>query len=373
MNVLIIPDKFKGSLTAQEICELAEETLKSYNTNFAIKSIPFADGGEGSLDSITDALQLKTRKIQVFDPLMRPIEAYYKYDKHTAYIEMAQASGLNLLNSHERNCYFTSSFGTGQLIKDCIENEISNILLFIGGSATNDAGIGMAAALGYSFIDKNGSILDPIGKNLSEIDDYISTSNIFSTVNIQVATDVNNPLYGINGAAHVYGPQKGASKSQILALDEGLKNISQLVKRKTGIDYSNVPGSGAAGGVGAGAQIFFNATIQSGFSTMVDILSVESSIKWADLVITGEGKLDRQTIEGKVVAGIASLTKKHNKKLVIICGERAQEIDSPIQKKIGVWKIMALKNDSMTTQESMSNARQLLESKVHELAICISD
>lgn len=261
MKIVLAPDKFKGSLTGIEFCNAVEEGIKSVIPDAEIIKLPLADGGDGTVEILDYHLEGKHIKIKVNDPLFRPIEVSYLFIESslTAYIEMAEASGMNLLTGEEQNCFLTTSYGTGEMIHHAINNGVKTIILGIGGSATNDCGIGMACALGYVFLDKNGNEVTPIGENLSKIK-KIDTSNVkevLKEITFKIACDVTNPLYGTNGAAYVYASQKGASPKEVSLLDQGLKGIASVFIKQFGVDVQKINGTVAAGGMGTGTLIFF--------------------------------------------------------------------------------------------------------------------
>jgi len=322
MKILIAPDKFKGSLSANGVCEALKKGIEKTSSSTEIFVKPLADGGDGSLDVLQHYLDLKTITIRVNDPLMRPIEASYSMAENKAYIEMASASGLVLLQEEERDCMYTTSYGTGELIVDAIQKEATKIYLFIGGSATNDGGIGIASALGYRFLNAFGKELLPIGKNLALIKEIDQTQLRYdlSTISLQVICDVNNPFYGENGAAYVYAAQKGANAEDIVLLDRGLENLADCLVHQNYPAIAQVPGAGAAGGVGGGAIAFFGAKLVPGIQTFMELTKLEATLKDCDLIITGEGKIDRQTEQGKVVSGVCEIAQKYQKPVIAICG-----------------------------------------------------
>ena len=358
MKILIAPDKFKGSLSAQEVCVALSKGLKNANPNIEIITRPMADGGDGSLKVLAHYVDLKTITLEVEDPLFRPIDASYSMAGNTAYIEMAAASGLALLKEKERNCMETSSFGTGELILDAIRKGATTIYLFIGGSATNDGGMGIAAALGWSFYNKNGELLVPTGENLRAVT-KIDGSFLFykpAKVNFKVICDVNNPFYGENGAAYVYAPQKGASPDEVKILDDGLRNLTEQLKAGNHREISNIPGAGAAGGVGGGAIAFLDAELVSGISTFLEITALEKEIDSCDLVITGEGKLDVQTEQGKVISGVCELAAKYDKRVIAVCGDA----DLPISKSLKIQQIYTVLSKAHSIAEAMEKAEEKL-------------
>lgn len=260
MKIILAPDKFKGSLTGNEFCDVVTIGIKKTIPTAEIIRLPLADGGDGTIEVLANPLQGELISVQVNDPLFRKIEASYLWieTKQTAFIEMAEASGMKLLQAAEQNCRKTTTFGTGEIILKAIEKGAKTIILGIGGSATNDCGIGMAKALGYNFLDKNNQEIIPIGENLSSIQ-QIDTSKVhpkLASIDFKIACDVTNPLHGLQGAAHVYGAQKGASQNDIELLDNGLIHIAKIFQKEFNIDAQNIEGSGAAGGMGAGTTVF---------------------------------------------------------------------------------------------------------------------
>ncbi len=359
-KVLIAPDKFKGSLTAIEVCRAVQNGIQKYDANIECIFHPLADGGEGTLDTLENSLQLESRTLTVNDPLFRPITGDYRLNGHSAYIEMSTASGLELLSQLERNCMDTTSYGTGELISDAIKHGAKEIYLFIGGSATNDAGIGLLSALGYRFLNESGKGVQPIGsalKDIVSIDDSELKLNL-DQINVTVVCDVTNPLYGPLGAAYIYGPQKGASLEEIEVLDLGLVNFNEIVKSKYGKDLSKLEGGGAAGGIGAGAVGLLNAQLQPGIQSVMDITGFKKHIEDIDLIVTGEGKLDSQTVRGKVVDGVYKSASLNRIPMTIICGV-AEDLDI-INEKINS-PLYQIKTDDISFHDAMNNAKEHVE------------
>lgn len=317
MKVLICPDKFKGSLSANDVCKALRDGLLRTNAELEISIHPLADGGDGSIEILKMFYDLDLSAVETVDPLGRSIVAHYYTSKDSAFIELASASGIVLLQEEEKDPLKTSTLGTGLMIKDAIGRGFKNINLFIGGSATNDAGIGIAYALGFSFLDYNGVVLKPIGMNLDRIHSIQNNSNKdFEDVEITVLCDVINPMYGPDGAAMVYASQKGASDEDILLLDSGLKSFAGLIKIERSIDLADHPGMGAAGAVSASLVALLNAKIENGFQMLSKLTEFENAITNSDLVITGEGKIDSTSFQGKVVGNVFRLCKKYK----IPCG-----------------------------------------------------
>ena len=373
MKVLIAPDKFKGSLSAQDVCNAVECGLKEFDSSIEIIKHPLADGGEGTLDILQNYFNLKTVSALVANPIFKYISASYKTSSDTAYIEMSNASGLQLLAKEEQNCYLTSTYGTGQLILDALQKGFKNIVLFIGGSATNDAGIGMATALGYEFYNKQNNRITPIGKELINID-RIDTANVLfnlNEINFTVVCDVKNPLYGENGAAHTYGKQKGASLEEIELLDLGLKHFSTQIEKFLNKSVATIEGAGAAGGLGAGARCFLNATIKSGINFIIEQTQFEKHLdNNVDLIITGEGSVDKQTLEGKVVKGVSVIANKNNIPYIILAGiVKDKEL---IQKRLNPLAINSIMDLKVPFEDAIEHAFQHIKSITLDIIKSIS-
>lgn len=323
MKVVIAIDAFKGSLSSIEAgMAIKEGILKACDAEIVVK--PLADGGEGTVDALFYGTDGSEVKIDVSGPLGEKVTCTYGILKggKTAIIEMAQAAGIKLVPKHKLNPLYTTTYGVGEMIKDAIDRGCRNFIIGIGGSATNDGGIGMLKALGYEFYDAEGLPVNPIGNDLSKIAS-LKTDNAhdkLSECSFRIACDVNSPLYGPTGAAYVFGPQKGATPQIVEALDAGLRNYSEVVKKTTGKDTSSIAGAGAAGGLGYAFITFLNAKLESGINIILDEIRLEDDIKDCDVVITGEGKLDYQTTMGKAPIGVAKLAKKHGKTVIAFAG-----------------------------------------------------
>lgn len=359
-KIIIIPDSFKGSASSLEVCNYIERGVLKVIKDADIIKIPVADGGEGTVESILYAAGGNIKKINVKNPEGKLIEAKYGIiNKEKAVIEMAEASGLTLIDDKTRNPLKYSTYGTGELIKDAVNNNIKEILIGIGGSATNDCGIGMANALGYKFLDKDNNELEAIAENMMHVDD-IDDSNVdkrIFDIKITAACDVKNPLYGKNGATAVYGKQKGVTEETFDILDEGLKNIAKIIKEKFGKEIDYMEGAGAAGGLGGGLVAFCNDQLKSGIDAVLDIIDFESKIKDASLIITGEGAIDGQTKEGKVPVGVAK--RAGNIPVIAIVGEIREGAE--IVYDLGIKSIMPICTKAMSLEESISNAVALVE------------
>ncbi|MGI2328228.1 glycerate kinase [Planococcus sp. YIM B11945] len=324
MEILVTPDSFKGSLSARELCAAVKKGIHQVVPDAIVHEIPLADGGEGTLENILYATNGTSKKVNVKDPLGRPVTAAYGVlnDTQTAVIEMAQASGLPLLEETERNPLLASSYGTGELIKDALDQGYRNFIIGLGGSATNDGGTGLLKALGVRFYDKagvelaegGGALLDLHHFDDSALDARISESTFL------VASDVTNPLCGDDGASAIFGPQKGATAEMIAHLDQALLNYGEIIKAQKGVDIVNAPGAGAAGGMGAGLLVFCGAQIKPGIDIMMDAVDFDKHLKQVSLIITGEGRLDKQTFSGKVISGVCNKAKSRNIPVLALCG-----------------------------------------------------
>lgn len=324
MRIVIAPDSFKESMTALEAACAIEEGFKKILPNVKYHKVPMADGGEGTVQSIIDATGGRMKTISVTGPLGEELEAFYGLsgDGKMAVIEMAASSGLDKVPVDKRNPLITTSYGFGELIKDALDEGVEEILLGIGGSATNDGGAGMIMSLGGKLLDKENKMIKPTGEGLKDLAE-IDTTNMHSRIKeikIRVACDVDNPLTGKNGAAHIYGPQKGGSPEQIEKLDKYLGHYSDLIKEFLHKDIDSIPGAGAAGGLGAGLVAFLDAELEGGGDLLVDIMGLEDKIKSADLVITGEGGINHQTIFGKTPIAVSKLAKRHNVPTIAFSG-----------------------------------------------------
>lgn len=365
-KVLIVPDKFKGSLSAKEVCKAIERGLKSRNQSLEISFHPMADGGDGSLTVLKDHLSLDRKIVKTQDPIGRPIEASYFTSDKAAFIEIATASGIVLLNSEEKNPLVTSTLGTGLIIRDAIAKGYQNIYLFLGGSATNDGGMGIAQALGFQFLDHQKQPLRPCGESLLKVASIVCEDTFdHSQLTFTLFYDVANPLYGKKGAAHVYAPQKGADANQVEILDQGLMHFSKVLKKHTNIDVSQIPGSGAAGGIGASMIALCGAKAVKGFEKIATLTGLEEKIKVTDWVISGEGKLDHQSLQGKVIDGIAHLCKKHGKPLTLLVGKN--ELNEQEKLALGIDTIADILSIAKDIDDAMTNGILHLEHLAQKL------
>ncbi|MDH5602595.1 MAG: glycerate kinase [Cyclobacteriaceae bacterium] len=360
-KILIAPDKFKGSLTAFDVSDALIQGIHSIHKSLNLVSLPLADGGEGTAEILSYHTNGHPIHVTVHDPLMRPINSgiHVSGDGKVAYVEMARASGLALLAPAERNALHTTTYGTGEQILHAISHKPEKIILCIGGSATNDGGTGMATVLGYRFYDRRGKLLQPVGKDLVNIQsiDCSGVNPLLSSIAFEVACDVTNPLTGPSGASNVYGPQKGVTGNDLLLLDDGLENLAYVIRKDLQKDIKELPGSGAAGGLGGGAVAFLNARIISGIELVMSISQVRNHVSDARLVISGEGKIDRQTLSGKVVKGISDECQKSDVPLVLVCGRNEISME---QFGSHLTQIYSIINRASSEKEAISKARQFL-------------
>jgi glycerate 2-kinase len=366
MKIIIAPDKFKGSLTSAGVCNAIEQGILLVNKKMEVHSFPMADGGDGFAAVMQHYTHTETVQCTTVDPLQRSINTSYQWNpvKKTAIIEMAAASGLVLLQQEERNPMKTSSYGTGLLIKDAIRKGAKKIILGIGGSATNDAGTGILSALGFIFTDINDKALPASGANLIRIQKIIPPA-VLPAVQFEIACDVDNVLYGPQGAAFVYAPQKGATKEQSVLLDKGLQHFAAITALQTNINTADKKGMGAAGGIAAGLAPFVQAALKQGTQIIIEASNIKNVLQGADLIITGEGKIDSQSKEGKLISSITALAKKQHIPVIGLCGS-LQLNDKEIH-ELGLDHAYAIMNESYSLEYSIKNAADLLRKKTAEV------
>ncbi|MEM1505556.1 glycerate kinase [Domibacillus sp. 8LH] len=355
MKVLIAIDSFKGSISSIEGSEAISLGIKEIYPEAEIVTLPLADGGEGTVEALVQATDGKRVEKEVAGPLKEKVHAAYGIlgDGKTAIIEVAAACGLPLVPDSQRNPLLTTTYGVGELISDAIEKGCREFVIGLGGSATNDAGIGMLQALGFRFLNQQN---EEVGLGAQALHDIwkMDLSQVHAKLRectFKVACDVNNPLYGPNGAAYIFGPQKGAAPDMIEQLDKGLKHFAEIVLHALGTDIHNTPGAGAAGGLGAAFSGFLNAHLQSGIQLVLDIVNMEKNMQGADFVITGEGKLDGQTSMGKAPLGVAQLAQKHKIPVLALAGGVNEE--TAVLNKLGVTSYFSIVNAPMTLEEAM--------------------
>ena len=363
MKVAIAPDSFKGCMTALEAAKCIERGLKRALLGVTCRNIPMADGGEGTVRAIVDATGGRFISRTVQDPLGRKIRSTFGIsgDGKTAIIEMAAASGLALLKPRERNPMKTTTFGTGELIRHALKLNVKHILIGIGGSATNDGGMGVAQALGVRFLDASGRKIGSGGGLLKKIDrlDTSSLDRRLKHVKVEVACDVDNPLTGPHGAAKMYAPQKGATADMVRELDTGLGHFARIVKRDVGPDIETVPGSGAAGGLGGGLMAFLKGKLRPGIDIVIDSVKLARHIKGCDLVITGEGRMDHQTAFGKTPHGVARVAKQAGLPVIAICGSLGK--DPEIVHTIGIDAFFSALEEPVKEEDLPNRGPAMLE------------
>jgi glycerate 2-kinase len=363
MNVLIAPNSMKGSLSAFRFAELIGQAFLDTDSLFYnIRTVPVADGGDQTADILIDALNLNTYYAQVYDPLGRKINASFGYANSLAVIEMANASGMKLLINSELNPLITSSYGTGQLVLEAEKLGAKTIFIGVGGSATVDSGTGMLEALGLNFYDSSKSRLTANGGNLENIKSVDGKLKIPDDLKIKIICDVDNPLLGDNGAAKVFAPQKGATAEMVDLLERGLNNFAEITGKYTGKSAVQLKGSGAAGGLPAGISAWLNAEIVPGADFILDIVSFNKHAQWADLVITGEGKIDHQTIENKAPFAVAKRAKNYGKPVIGIAGWTELTNTSFFD---GIFSII---NKPCSLEEAIEDVEQLIYGTAIQLA-----
>ena len=374
MKIVIAMDSFKGTLKAHEACEIVSDAIAEILSDVTIIIKPMADGGEGTARAMIKAADGTWVPCMAMGPLRQmQVEAGFAwFSDRTALVEMASASGLELLKSEQFNPLKTTTYGTGQLIKTAVQYGAHKILLAVGGSATVDGGIGAAMALGWRFLNHKNNPVPLGGGGLEKIAKIVKPEPSLllnpdgQSVEVEVLSDVDNPLCGENGAAEVYGPQKGATPKMVKRLDKGLAHLAKLVREQLGKDIENIPGAGAAGGLAAGAVAFMDATIVSGIETVMARSNLLAELESADWVITGEGSFDRQSLSGKVISGILKMSRQTNTPLGIIAGQL--NIPRAEYKKIGISIAIPTKPDDMPLAEALNNSRKLLASAAKRFA-----
>lgn len=365
---LLIPDSFKGTMSSAEICEIMEKAILKNVPDATVISIPVADGGEGSVDAFLKAVRGEKITARVKGPYYEDMEAFYGLidNGNTAVIEMAACAGLPLVENNPDPCK-TTTYGVGQLMKDAVKRGCKKIIMGLGGSCTNDAGTGAAAALGIVFTDKDGRTFIPVGGTLTNIAHIDMAKLMPELKDIEIVTmcDIDNPLYGENGAASVFGPQKGADPDKVKELDEGLRNLDQVIQADLRLSLSNLKGAGAAGGMGCGMVAFFGSALQMGIETVLDTVKFDELLKDADYVFSGEGKIDTQSLRGKVVLGVAKHTKKAGVPLIAIVGDIGDGIEEAYEK--GVSGIFSINRVAAEYKDARKRAKEDLYLTVDNL------
>ncbi len=363
MKAVIAIDSFKGSLSSMEAGKAAAEGIWRVDKDAKIAIRPLADGGEGTVEALTGGMNGEIQTVTVTGPLGEPVKCEYGIieNSHTAVIEMSGAAGITLVPAEKRNPLYTTTYGVGEVIKDAIAKGCRRFIVGIGGSATNDGGIGMLQALGYGFLDKDGNNV-PFGARGLEVLDQITDQNVLpelSECEFKIACDVTNILCGENGASYIFGPQKGASLEDVKELDSILRNYGNIVDELSGGNYSSKPGSGAAGGLGYALLSVCQAEFKEGIVEIMNLICLEETLKDADLVITGEGRIDNQSVCGKAPVGIAKMAKKYNIPVIAVVGSSARNLEEIY--KNGIDLVLDIINEPMDLDKAIKDVKELLE------------
>ena len=355
MKYVLVPDSFKGTMSSKEICSIMQEQIYKHEPNATVVAIPVADGGEGTVDCFLDSIGGDKIELNACGPFLEErIDTYYGIvdNGQTAIIEMSACAGLPRVENRA-NPMNTTTFGVGECILHAAKRGVKKIIIGLGGSATNDAGCGAAAAIGVKFYDADNKIFIPTGGTLSLIDhiDLSQKSTYLDGIEMVAMCDIDNPVYGKNGAAYIFAPQKGADQNMIKLLDDGLIHFSDVLKRKLNIDIAKVRGGGAAGAMGAGMIAFFDARLQMGIDTVLDVVNFERLSENADLILTGEGKIDTQSLQGKAVIGVARRAKKMNIPVIAVVGDIGDNIDKVYMEGVnGIISINRIATDFQTAK-----------------------
>ncbi|WP_162863530.1 glycerate kinase [Pseudomonas viridiflava] len=370
MKIVIAPDSFKDSLSAQAVADAIASGLAEVWPHAELVKCPMADGGEGTIEAVLDACEGQWMSAQVSGPLGDSVDAHWGWlaQSRTAIIEMAMASGLQLLTRAQRDACLTSTEGTGQLISAALDAGAQRVILAIGGSATNDGGSGMLSALGARFLDRNDQPLPRGGRALTDLAriDLSGLDPRLANVRVEIAADVDNPLCGPNGASHIFGPQKGASPDQVLALDAALGHFADHSARTLGRDLRDSPGSGAAGGMGFAAKAYLNASFRAGVEVVADLTGLEQALVGADLVITGEGRFDAQTLRGKTPLGVARVAQRQRVPVIVLAGTLGEGYEQLYQH--GISAAFALTSGPMDLEHACREAPRLLQERARDVA-----
>ncbi|MYM22003.1 glycerate kinase [Duganella sp. FT135W] len=370
MKIVIAPDSFKESLTAMAVANEIEAGFREIFPDAEYCKLPVADGGEGTVQAMIDASGGKLVALKVTGPLGEPVAAFYGLmgDGHTAVIEMAAASGLELVTPAQRNPLRTTSYGTGELIRHALNAGARRFVLGIGGSATNDGGAGMLQALGGRLLDAGGEDLAVGGGALAKLD-RIDLSELDARIKdcvFDVACDVSNPLVGLQGASAIFGPQKGATPEMVAQLDDNLRHYAAIITRDLGLDVADVPGAGAGGGIGAGMMVFLGGSLRPGSEIVTAAVGLDAAVADADLVITGEGRIDGQTIHGKTPIGVARVAQRHGKPVIAIAGSLAS--GAAVVHDHGIDAVFAAVSRPCTVEEALANAALNVRSAARNIA-----
>jgi glycerate kinase len=366
---IIAPDSFKGTMSSTKICGIMEEVLLHHFPGAEVRKLPVADGGEGTVECFKEAVGGTEVTLKVCGPYFEEVEAPYVVlpDGTTAVIELAAAAGLPLVGEN-KNPLRTTTYGVGQMIKHALQNGCTDIVLGLGGSSTNDGGAGMAAALGIKFFDENGEAYIPVGGTLNKIKhiDISERLKELDACKVTAMCDVDNPLFGVNGAAYIFGPQKGADEKMVVELDNDLKYLDDLLQTQLHIDVAQMSGAGAAGGAGAGVVAFLGGELKPGIETVIDVVEFDTLLDNADIVFTGEGKIDTQSLRGKVVTGIAKRAKQKGVPVVAVVGDIGDGIDEVYE--LGVTAVVCINRSVLPLEEVLNRSESNLRDTMHTIA-----
>jgi len=374
MKIVIAPDSYKESLSALQVATEIEAGFREIFPDAQYVKLPVADGGEGTVEAMVAATEGKIVRLNVTGPLGKQVEAFYGLsgDESCAFIEMAAASGLELVPAAQRDPLITTSWGTGELIRNALDNGVQHFIIGIGGSATNDGGAGMVQALGARLLDKQGQQIGYGGGELTQLDsiDISQLDKRIRDCRFEVACDVTNPLTGDEGASAVFGPQKGATPQLVAQLDRALEHYAKIIQRDLDIDVLHVPGGGAAGGMGAALQAFCHAELRRGIEIVTEALGLDALVQDATLVITGEGRIDSQTIHGKVPIGVAKVAKRYNKPVIGIAGSLTEDVG--IVHQHGLDAVFSVIYSICTLEEALDNAAENVRMTARNIAASIA-
>ncbi len=374
MKIVIAPDSYKESLTAQQVATQIEQGFSEIFPEAQYVKLPVADGGEGTVEAMVAATKGKIIRLNVTGPLGEEVEAFYGLsgDDSCAYIEMAAASGLELVPASRRDPLITTSLGTGELIRNALDRGVEHFIIGIGGSATNDGGAGMVQALGAKLLDKQGKQIGFGGGRLAELDsiDLSEFDSRIKNCRFEVACDVTNPLLGEEGASAVFGPQKGATPELVRQLDKALEHYARIIQRDLDIDVLSIPGGGAAGGMGAALHAFCQAELRRGIEIVTEALGLDELVKDATLVITGEGRIDSQTIHGKVPIGVAKVAKRYNKPVIGIAGSLTADV--AVVHQHGLDAVFSVIYSICTLEDALENAAENVRMTARNIAASLA-
>ena len=367
---IVISDSFKGTLSSLEICRIARESIPRILPGCQTVTVPVADGGEGTVDCFIEAIGAEAVTVPATGPYGEPIQATYARSGNRAIVEMACAAGLPMTGDR-RNPEETTTYGVGQVIRHAVENGCSEILLGLGGSATNDGGCGCAAAMGVKFYDAEGNLFVPLGKTMGQIAkiDMTEAKALLQGVKVTVMCDVENPLYGPTGAAYIFGPQKGADPEMVERLDRNLRKLADTIQSQLDLDIANQPGTGAAGGMGGGCIAFLGAELKSGIEAVLDMVDFDNHLDGADLVITGEGRIDSQSVHGKVISGIAKRTSARKVPLIAIVGCIDKSASEAYD--LGVTAIFGIDREAKAFREYAHETADYYQRTLEDVLRCI--